>query len=136
MIERATTFAGTLMTNEALTYALIEEKIADYANNVAHDKPGSVERMAFGIALVPWLPLMIAAQFVNSRRAVLFLQICAVLLLAAIVIGAACSVWREWRAFYRRHEKLSRELDGDYVQWRGVSAVRSRVAGGESRIRA
>jgi len=104
------------MTNEALACALIEEKITDYANNVADEKPGSVERMAFEIALVSWLPLMIAAQFVNSRGAVLFLQICAVLLLIAIVIGAACFVWREWRTLYRRHEKLSRELDGDYVR--------------------
>src|SRR6185312_14983044 len=46
MIERATTFAGTLMTNEALTYALIEEKIADYANNVAVDDCSSIREFS------------------------------------------------------------------------------------------
>lgn len=36
-----------------------------------------------------------------------------------------CFVRREWRTFHRRHDKLSRELDRDYDQWRElVTAMR------------
>lgn len=108
------------MTNESLTYALIEKKIDQYAKDVGDDKPGIVERLAFGVAMVSWLPLMLATQFAKSRVALLCLGICTVLLLIAILIGVACFVRREWRTFYRRHEKLTRELDRDYEQWRGL----------------
>ncbi len=106
------------MTNDSLTYALIEEKIERYAKNVANDNPGVVERWSFGVATALWLPLLFATQFVTSRAVFIYLGIFATLLLLALLIGLVCFVRREWRSFYRRHDKLSRELDYGYDQWR------------------
>ena len=106
------------MTNDSPTYALIEEKIERYAKNVADDKPGIVERWAFGAATVSWLPLLLATQLAKSRAVLTFLGIFATLLLVAVLVGLVCFVRREWRSFYRRHDKLSRELDYGYDQWR------------------
>jgi len=114
------------MTNEPLTYALIEKKIDRYAKDVDDDKPDIVERLAFGTAMVSWIPLLLAIQFLKSRAAVFVLGVCTVLLLIALAIGVVYFVRREWRTFYRRHDKLSRELDHDYDQWRElVVAMRS-----------
>ena len=106
------------MTNDSLNYAFIEEKIGQYAKNVEDDKPGIVERLAVGVATVLWLPLLLAVQFAKSPVVITALAICAVLLLVAVVIGLVCFVRREWRTFYRRHYKSSRELDRDYDYWR------------------
>lgn len=108
------------MTNESLTYALIEKKIDQYVKDVGDDKPGIVERLAFGTTMLSWMPLLLATQFVKSRTAVFVLVACAVLLLIVLGVGVVCFVRREWRMFYRRHDKLSRELDRDYGQWRGL----------------
>ena len=105
------------MTNEPLTYALIEKKIVQYVRDVEDDRPGIVERLAFGTAMVSWMPLLLAAQFVKSRTAALVLGACTVLLLVVLVVGVICFVRREWHTFHRRHDKLSRELDHDYDQW-------------------
>jgi hypothetical protein len=118
MMESLKSPAGTLMTNDSLTYALIEEKIERYAKNVANDNPGVVERWSFGVATALWLPLLFATQFVTSRAVFIYLGIFATLLLLALLIGLVCFVRREWRSFYRRHDKLSRELDYGYDQWR------------------
>lgn len=113
------------MTNEQLTYALIEKEIDRYAKDVGDDKPGVVERLALGTAMVSWMPLLLAAQFVKSRTAALVLGACTVLLLVVLAVGMICFVRREWQTFHRRHDKLSRELDRDYDQWRElVTAVR------------
>lgn len=113
------------MTNEPLTYALIEKKIDQYAKDVGDDKPGVVERLAFWTTMVLWMPLLLAAQFVKSRATLLVLAACTVLLLIALGVGMVCFVRREWRTFHRRHDKLSRELDRDYDQWRElVTAMR------------
>ena len=108
------------MTNEPLTYALIEKKIDQYAKDVGDDKPGVVECLAFWTTMVLWMPLLLAAQFAKSRAALLVLAACTVLLLIALGVGMVCFVRREWRTFHRRHDKLSRELDRDYDQWRGL----------------
>jgi hypothetical protein len=108
------------MTNEPLTYALIEKKIDQYAKDVGDDKPGIVERLAFGTTMVLWMPLLLATQFAKSRVALLVLAACTLLLLIVLGVGMVCFVRREWRTFYRRHDKLSRELDRDYDQWRGL----------------
>ncbi|TPG05382.1 hypothetical protein EAH88_15575 [Rhodanobacter glycinis] len=108
------------MTNEPLTYALIEKMIDQYAKDLADDKPNIVERLAFGTTMASWMPLLIATQFAKSRTAVLVLAACMVLLLIALGVGMVCFVRREWRTFHRRHDKLSRELDRDYDQWRGL----------------
>ena len=108
------------MTNEPLTYALIEKKIDQYAKDVGDDKSGIVERLAFGTTMVSWMPLLLATQFAKSGPAVLVLAACTVLLLVALAIGMVCFVRREWRTFHRRHDKLSRELDRDYDQWRDM----------------
>lgn len=114
------------MTNEPLTYALIEKKIDQYAKDVGNDKPGLVERLAFGATMVSLIPLLLATQFGKSRTVVLVLAICTVLLLIALGVGMVCFVRREWHTFHRRHDKLSRELDHDYDQWRElVVAMRS-----------
>jgi len=110
--------AGMHMTNDSLTYALIEQNIERYAKNLADDKPGIVERWAFGVATVLWLPLLFATQFVKSRAVLTFLGLFATLLLGAVLVGLVCFIRREWRSFYRRHEKSSHELDYDYDQWR------------------
>lgn len=106
------------MTNEPLTYALIEKKIGQYFKDVWDDKPGVVERLAFGVVTVSLMPLLLAIQFAKSQTAVIALGACMVLLLIALAIGMVCFARREWRTFYRRHDKLSRELDHDYDQWR------------------
>jgi hypothetical protein len=125
MMESLKSPAGTPMTNEPLTYALIEKKIDQYVKDVGDEKPGILERLAFGTAMVSWMPLLLATQFVKSRTAVLILVACTVLLLIALGVGVVCVVRREWRTFHRRHDKLSRELDRDYDQWREmVSAMR------------
>jgi len=113
------------MTNEPLTYALIEKRIDQYAKDVGDDKPGIVERLALGTTMVSWIPLLLAIQFLKSRTAVLVLGACAILLLIVLGVGVICFVRREWRTFHRRHDKLSRELDRDYDQWRElVTAAR------------
>lgn len=113
------------MTNEPLSYALIEKKIDQYAKDVGDNKPGIVERLVFGTAMVLWLPLLLAPQFLKSRIGVFALAVCAVLVLIALGVGMVCFVRREWRTFHRRHDKLSRKLDHDYDQWRElVSAMR------------
>lgn len=113
------------MTNEPLSYALIEKNIDRYAKDVGDDKPGIVERLAFGTVMVLWLPLLLASQFVKSWAAVMVLAVCVVLLLIALAVGVVCFVRREWHTFHRRHDKLSRELDRDYDQWHElVSAMR------------
>lgn len=113
------------MTNEPLTYALIEKRIDQYAKDVGDDKPGIVERLALGTTMVSWIPLLLAIQFLKSRTAVLVLGACAILLLIVLGVGVICFVRREWRTFHRRHDKLSRELDRDYDQWRElVTAMR------------
>lgn len=113
------------MTNELLSYALIEKKIAQYVKDVGDDKPGIVERLAFGTTMVSWMPLLLATQFAKSRTAVFTLAACTVLLLIVLGIGMVCFVRREWRTFHRRHDKLSRELDRDYDKWRElVAAIR------------
>lgn len=108
------------MTNEPLTYALIEKKIDQYAKNVGDDKPGIVERLAFGATMVLCMPLLLATQFAKSRVALLVLAACMLLLLIVLGVGMVCFVRREWRTFHRRHDKLSRELDRDYGQWRDL----------------
>lgn len=112
--------AGMLMTNESLTYALIEKKIDLYVKNVGNDKPGIVERLAFGTTMALWMPLLLSTQFVKSRAGIFILAACTVLLLIALGVGLVCFVLREWRTFHRRHDKLSRELDHDYDQWRNL----------------
>jgi hypothetical protein len=113
------------MTNELLTYALIEKKIDQYVKDVGDDKPGIVERLALGTTMVSWMPLLLAIQFLKSRTAVLVLGVCTILLLVVLGVGVICFVRREWRTFHRRHDKLSRELDRDYDQWRElVTAMR------------
>jgi hypothetical protein len=42
------------MTDDELTYALIEGKIDQYVKKVTDDKPGRVERAAFLTAFIPW----------------------------------------------------------------------------------
>lgn len=108
------------MTNKPLTYALIEKKIDRYVKDVGDDKPGMLERFALGTAMVSWIPLLLATQFVKSRTAALVLAVCTVLLLIALGVGLVCFVRREWRTFHRSHDKLSRELDHDYDQWRAL----------------
>lgn len=105
------------MTNELLTYALIEKKIEQYAKDIEDGKPSILERLAFGTAMVLWLPLLLATQFVKSRIGALALAACAVLVLVALGVGVVCFVGREWHTFHRRHDKASRELDRDYGQW-------------------
>lgn len=113
------------MTNESLTYALIEKKIDQYVKDVGDDKPGIVERLAFGTTMVSWMPLLLATQFAKSQVAVIVLAACTVLPLIALGVSMVCFVRREWRTFHRKHDKLSRELDRDYDQWRElVAAVR------------
>jgi len=106
------------MTNEPLTYALIEKEIDQYAKDVGDDKPGLAERLAWSTTMVSWLPLLLVTQFVKSRIAALALGACTALLAIALGVGVFCFVRREWRTFRRRHDKLSRELDRDYHQWR------------------
>ena len=118
MMESPKSPAGMLMTNESLTYALIEEKIGQYVKDARDDKSGVIERLALGTATVLWTPLLFATQFVKSRVAALVLAACAVLLLIALGVGVVCFVRREWRTFYRKHDTFSRELDRDYEQWR------------------
>jgi len=118
MMELVKLPAGMLMTNDSLNYALIEEKVAQYAKDVGDDKPGNVERLALGVAMALWLPLLLATQFAKSHATAIFLAICMVILLVALAVGVVCFVRREWRTFYRRHDKLSRELDRDYDYWR------------------
>ena len=113
------------MTNETLTYALIEKKIEEYAAGVGDDKPGVVERTAFAVAMVLWMLLVLAAAFVKSPAALSGVGVLAGIAVAAIAIGFILFVRREWRMFYRRNEKVSRELDGDYDQWRDLVASMS-----------
>ncbi|KRE86733.1 hypothetical protein ASG75_00685 [Rhodanobacter sp. Soil772] len=125
MMELLKSPAGTPMTNESLTYALIEKKIDQYVKDVGDDKPGIVERLAFGTTMVSWMPLLLATQFAKSQVAVIVLAACTVLPLIALGVSMVCFVRREWRTFHRKHDKLSRELDRDYDQWRElVAAVR------------
>lgn len=105
------------MTNEVLSYALIEKMIDQYVKDVGDDKPGIVERLAFGAAMVLWLPLLLATQFARSQIGALALAACTVLVLVALGVGVVCFVRREWHTFHCRHDKLSRELDRDYEQW-------------------
>src|SRR5690606_9297523 len=102
-----------------------EKKIDQYVRDVEDDRPGIVERLAFGTAMVSWIPLLLAVQFLKSRTAVLVLGVYTILLLVVLGVGVICFVRREWRTFHRRHDKLSRELDHDYDQWRElVTAMR------------
>ena len=48
------------MTNEPLTYALIEKKIDQYVKDVGDDKPGITERLALWTVTVLWLPLLLS----------------------------------------------------------------------------
>jgi hypothetical protein len=68
MMESPKSPAGKPMTNEPLTYALIEKKIDQYVKDVADDKPNIVERLAFGTTMASWMPLLIAGQFAKSQQ--------------------------------------------------------------------
>lgn len=105
------------MTNEPLTYALIEKKIGRYVQDAADDKPGRAERLAFGAFMVSWIALLLVLQFTRSQPVVIFLAACMPISLG---VGLVFFVRREWRTFHVRHEELSRELDRGYRQWRDL----------------
>ncbi|WP_377317946.1 hypothetical protein [Rhodanobacter ginsengisoli] len=109
--------AGTPMTNEPLTYALIEKKIEKYARDVSDEKLGALERRAALASVGLLVSVCTAAPFVKSSVALLVLQMGIWLSVIAMLIGFVCMLRREWRTFYRRHDKLSRELDRDYDRW-------------------
>lgn len=119
------------MTNEPLTYALIEKKIDKYLEDVGDDTPGIIERLTLGTVMVSCGPLLLATQFLRSRTGVLVLGVSTILLLIALAIGVFLVVRREWRTFYRAHDKLSRELDRDYEQWRELVAAMRRFSRAE-----
>lgn len=113
------------MTNEPLTYALIEKKIEQYVKEVSDEGSGSLERSAVLVSVGLLISVCAAAPFVKSIVALRFLQIGIGLSLIAMVISFGCVVRRDWRMFYRRHDKVSRQLDSGYDQWcKLVAALR------------
>lgn len=114
------------MTNESLTYALIEQKIDQYVKNVVDDKPGSVERVAMLVAFVPLIPLLLVVQFVKSLIGLRLIEVSVGIVVLAMVIVVVCNVRREWRTFHRRHDSAARKLDGEYGQWRDLVAAMRR----------
>ena len=106
------------MTNEPLTYSLIEKEIEQYIKEASDGKPGTLERGAVLISVGLLIVVCIAAPFVKSVVALRFLQIGIWLSLIAIVISFGYTVRRDWRMFYRRHDKFSRDLDRDFDLWR------------------
>lgn len=106
------------MTNEPLTYSLIEKKIEQYVKEVSDEKPSALERGTVLISVGLLIAVCVAVTFVKSVIALRFLQIGIWLSLIAMVIGFGCVVRRNWHMFYRKHDKFSRELDHDYDQWR------------------
>lgn len=110
------------MSDEALSYALIEKKIDRYAKDVAEVQPSRLERGATLVSVGLIVAACIAAPFVKTLVALRLLQVGLGLCVIAMLVGFGCFVRREWHSFFRRNDVLSRELDHDYGQWRGMVA--------------
>lgn len=105
------------MTDEMLSFNLIERKVAEYYG-VAGDDAGIVERYCTAIAMLSSILLLLLVQFARSTTALLLLAVMALVAVLTMVVALFLFVRREWRTFHHRDDNVSREMDDAYAEWR------------------
>jgi uncharacterized membrane-anchored protein len=97
------------MQDNQLSFALIEEKVAQYAKSEDEDQPGLVERIAMAFGIFLWLLLMLAYAFIKTSFVLALFPIIpwvGTIAVASMLIGFLIFLWRERPTFICRGGQL------------------------------